>query len=68
MVTCKETRVSATGQEQKDKVLRLIFEVWAGNDFSHLDEFVSTTHVFSSPMIPRPLLGHAGTIPFHAPV
>eukprot|EP01089_Gocevia_fonbrunei_P019803 TRINITY_DN7128_c0_g2_i2.p1 TRINITY_DN7128_c0_g2~~TRINITY_DN7128_c0_g2_i2.p1 ORF type:complete len:233 (-),score=27.07 TRINITY_DN7128_c0_g2_i2:3-701(-) len=55
-----ETRVSATGQELKDKALRLMFEVWTGNDFSHIEEFISPSHVFSSPMLKRPLLGVNG--------
>ncbi|KAL6073997.1 SnoaL family polyketide cyclase [Balamuthia mandrillaris] len=55
-----ETRVSATGQELKDKALRLVFEIWAGNDFSRAEEFISDKHVFSSPMLKRPLLGLNG--------
>jgi len=66
MRKCVETRVSATGQELKDKVLRLMFEVWAGNDFSRIDEFVSTSHVFSSPMLHRPLVGHKGLEAYNA--
>lgn len=41
----EEKRLSATGKELKDKALRMLFEVWAGNDFSNVDQFVSASHV-----------------------
>lgn len=38
-------RLSVTGKELKDKALRMLFEVWAGNDFANVDQFVSSSHV-----------------------
>eukprot|EP00005_Dracoamoeba_jomungandri_P010322 CAMPEP_0174273246 /NCGR_PEP_ID=MMETSP0439-20130205/53892_1 /TAXON_ID=0 /ORGANISM="Stereomyxa ramosa, Strain Chinc5" /LENGTH=225 /DNA_ID=CAMNT_0015364273 /DNA_START=74 /DNA_END=751 /DNA_ORIENTATION=- len=60
-----ETRVSATGQAFKDKALRLFFEVWAADNFDLVEEFVHTGHVFTSPMLARPLIGIDGLIQFN---
>jgi predicted ester cyclase len=56
----KESRLSATRHELKDKVLRMMFEILSGNDFTRAEEFISQSHVLISPMLSRPLIGHAG--------
>lgn len=53
-------RLSVTGKELKDKALRMLFEVWAGNDFANVDQFVSSSHVLTSSHLARPLVGHDG--------
>jgi len=45
-------RLSVTGKELKDKALRMLFEVWAGNDFANVDQFVSSSHVLVRSSLP----------------
>lgn len=40
--------------------MRMLFELWAGDDYSRIDEFISPSHVLTSPMLSRPLVGHTG--------
>jgi len=62
----EEQRLSVTGKELKDKALRMLFEVWAGNDFNNVDHFVSPSHVLTSSLLVRPLVGHEGLKAYNA--